>query len=349
MSENTPHVMHGDEIDLADLIVVLFKYKHVFLICFVILLLAGIAAAVVHKPKYDYSVSVQIGQISQFGQSNVTPVEDPKTAIAKINGGFIPEMLAKYRAAHPDDQRDYKFNVTNPDGSNLVVLDVKGTPAQGQLLSGFLNDIAQRLITEENRQTEGALQNLNSQLIMAKDKIKSLNDQIALQKTGIAGTNVAMKLAATEIKQLNKHIEATAANRDAVTRGESKSDKSFTLLLLNNELTDDRKRLFDLMNQHDVTLPQQRATLETQIKNLETQIQDQDGTVKQIQAQIDGVMNTHTVAPPLKSLNPVGFSRMLILALAVLAGIFVGFVGVFVFAMMDAVRDRITQSNGRDG
>lgn len=336
--------MHGDEIDLADLLVVLFKHRYVFLTCLVVFLLAGIAAAIVHKPKYNYSVSVQIGQVSNPSQTSIIPIEDPKTAIAKINGGFIPEMLAEYRATHADDTRDYKFKVTNPDGSNLVVLETIGTATQQQLLSGFLKNIAERLITEENRQTEGVLQNLNAQLIAAKDKIVSLNDQIALQKSGIAGTDVAIRLAASEIKALNKHIETTTANRDAVTRGESRGDKSFTLLLLNNELTDDRKRLFDLMNQHDVTLPQQRATLETQIKNLQTQIQDQEGAVKQIQAQIDGVVNTHTISPPLKSLNPVGFSRALILVIAALAGIFVGFVGAFVAAMAGAVRDRIMGS-----
>lgn len=349
MNDNMPHVMGGNEIDLADLLVMLFRHKYVFLCCFAFILLAGIAAAIIHKPKYSYSVSVQIGQVINPNQTSIIPIEDPKTAIAKINGGFIPEMLAKYRAAHPDDLRDYEFKVSNPEGSNLLALNIKGTPDQQRLLSSFLTTIADRLIMEEKKQTEGVLQNLNAQLIVAKNKIKSLNDQVALQKSTIASTDVAIRLAANEIKQLNNHIQATTASRDQVVRGESKADKSFTLLLLNNELTDDRKRLFDLMTQHDVTLPQQRATIETQIKDLETQIEDQQGAVKQVQAQIDGVVDTHMVTPPLKSLNPVGFNRDVILALAVLVGIFVGFLGVLIFAMIDVVRERIARSGRSAG
>jgi LPS O-antigen subunit length determinant protein (WzzB/FepE family) len=342
MNQHMEQPGHPEEIDLADLLVTILRHKWYFVVTFAVLTLAGIYAAIVHTPKYEYSVSVQIGQVAQSGQASAVLIEDPKTATAKITGGFIPQVLASYRDAHPEDLRDYKIDVSNPDNSNVLVLSTIGTSAQQSLLTGFLTEIGDRLVKEENRQTDSALKSLQQQLTVAQNKIKTLGDQIALTGKQIKGTNVAIKLAGDEMARLKKHIEETTHSRDAVIQGGSKADKSFTLLLLNNELINSRSQLFDLANTHDVTLPQQRATLNDQVKSIGRQITEQEGTVSQIQAQIEGVVETHTITPPLKSLNPVGFSRWMIVALAMLAGVFLGFAAVFIAAMGKAVQARMS-------
>lgn len=336
MNENMIPAASADEIDLADILVSVLRHKWFFVVPVVIVTLAGIFAAIKHVPKYEYSVSIQIGQTAS------TPVEPPQTAVAKIQGGYIPEVFSKYHTAHPDDTVDYKMEINNPASSSIIVLSMKGPSNRESLLTGFLDEVTTLLVNEENKQIQGAIANLKAQLVVAKNKVVSLGDQVNLTKKQAKGTDKAIKLAGDEMARLQAHIEATTRSRDAVVQNGSKTDQSFTLLLLNNELTASRSQLFNLANQHDVTLPEQRATLDDQVRSLSRQIEEQQGVVNKIEAQIDAVVSTHSLTPPLQSPAPVGFSPAAILGLAVVAGVILGFIAVFAMVLIETSRMRLS-------
>lgn len=341
MNQHMREPLQTGEIDLVNLLVALLRHKWYFIVPFILLVLLGITAAILPTPKYTYSAVVQIGQVAQPGQSSAIPIEDPRAVISKIRSALIPEILSEYRIAHPDDPKDYKIDVSSPDNSNVVVISVNGTSAQEPLLAGFLNEIVGKLIEDDSKRFESAISLLQSQLVLAQNRIASLKDEITLATLEINGTDVEIKRTSDEIAQVRKNIEETAQSRDSMMKGQSSGDTSFALLLLNNELTEMRGTLFKLINRLDVDLPEKRTALQAQIKSLGRQIDDQQGSVSELKSQVDATINTHAVAPPIKSLSPIGLGAVVVIGLAIAAGILFGLISVFIGVLGKVTKERL--------
>ncbi|MGE4531131.1 MAG: hypothetical protein AB7C98_07400, partial [Acidithiobacillus sp.] len=139
-------------------------------------------------------------------------------------------------------------------------------------------------------------------------------------------------------------------------------------LLLGNQIQQTQTQLTDIQNRLTVTLPlkivQTQADLannkqkqvaqktvveqaQLEFDNFETQhartVKVQQANIDKLNTQIANIQNTRLVAPPTRSIEPVGMSRKMIVILAAILGIFLGLVAASIAGYGSAVRRALRQ------
>lgn len=268
---------HNDEIDLVDVWLVITRHFRLFLSVTLIVLVAGLILAFLHTPSYDYSVTVQIGGIRN--RSAFDLVEKPESVVAALQDGIIPTVLAKYERAHPGSGfATLKIDVTNPPKSDVVVLKAKGTAEQQSQITGVLNAIIDELDI-----THGSL----------------LKEHVDATKA----------LLVSEIDDNKAEIARLLKSRNAVTKTGDTGSKALTLLLIDDQVSNLQRNLFNLRQQLEVGL-------------------------------VADVRMTHPVNAPQRSLRPAGVARSLLVLFSLLGSVVVGLFSVFVARMLELVRER---------
>jgi uncharacterized protein involved in exopolysaccharide biosynthesis len=166
-------------------------------ICILIFAL-GFTLALLAPRTYTYSTSIEIG--SQIIDGTVEPFESPETLLAKLNYSFIPKTLNDLSMAGQENKQSYKITASVPRSSKIIVLQMKGTEDQAEILGSILQSISKRAIQDHQRiydavklnyvssknQAESELANLdvnsneNAEKIQRlKNRIESYNSQLA--------------------------------------------------------------------------------------------------------------------------------------------------------------------------
>ncbi|MFT6371397.1 MAG: hypothetical protein ACJAZT_000124 [Gammaproteobacteria bacterium] len=128
-----------DEISLVDLWIALLKFKKVYLWSFIFSIMVGISAVtLLSTPKYTMTTTLKIADY------NLTPIESPELVISRINSLILPEMA---RAALKANIRaSFKADVSNPKGTNLIVIESKVLKNQVDVYSDFHSRLGARII-----------------------------------------------------------------------------------------------------------------------------------------------------------------------------------------------------------
>jgi len=243
-----------DDISLLDLAMVLVKRKKLISLIFTGFIVLGIAAALLIPKKYTYSASIEVG--SQIIAGAVKPFESPETLLAKIQYVFIPQTLNEQRQTNPEDVTKYKITASIPKSSVIIVLKVKGTEDEANLLKSLLQSITQQAIFDHSRIYSSVRKNIASRL----------------------------KQTTIELEMLKK--------------------------------TDDN----------------------------ETEISTQQNLIALYSSQLANLRETREILPAMKSIEPTGTSRKLIVIVAAFAGIFLGVFSALIAELIAKVRETIRQN-----
>ncbi|MFK5913751.1 MAG: Wzz/FepE/Etk N-terminal domain-containing protein [Woeseiaceae bacterium] len=239
-----------DEISLIDLTMVLVNRKKLISLTITLFITIGIAAALLMPKKYTFSTSIEIG--SQIISGNVSSFETTQTLLAKLQHSHIPQVLYAQRQTEPDSKKKYEIKANNPKGSNILVLSVKGTEAQADLLVKLLHSVNLKAIEDHSRIYDSVKRNMISRLNLANSELK------LLKKT----------------------------------------------------------------------------------KNNETEISAQQDLIELYSSQLANLRNTREIQPPMKSIEPTGTSRKLIVIIAAFAGMFFGVFTAFFAEFASKVREK---------
>ncbi len=129
---------------------------------------------------------------------------------------------------------------------------------------------------------------------------------------------------------------------------EKKADLLKRLLQsITQKATLDHSRIYDSVRKN-ITSLLNKATTELQIlKNSnanETEIATQQNLIEVYSSQLANLRNTHEMLPPMKSIEPTGTSRKLIIIIAAFAGIFLGVFSAFFAEFVAKIREASRQS-----
>lgn len=161
-----------EEINLIDLALVLTKRAKLVLGIFILLTIAAVAGALAIPKKHSFTSSISIG--SQLVEGKLQNFESPGTVSAKLRYSFIPYLLKQRNSAPSSDKRKYKIQVTVPEGSNILILEAWGKPADEDIYKELLNTVSQALIDDHNRIYNALKQNLSAQLDTAHRELSRL-------------------------------------------------------------------------------------------------------------------------------------------------------------------------------
>lgn len=433
-----------DSINLVDLWLELSKRKVIILASVVLALIAGLLIALALPTKYSYSTSLEIGtKLVHDGAGDATTlIEKPETVLAKIQESYIPLAQQQYRHNHAGDERVYKIEARAPKGSQLIVLQAKGseedTPAylqHLQMVTDYVIKDHQRVMNIERgrlntqlalakiqldeltdpstlatqqKRLEAQLssanikldelkdprvlavprQKLEGQLAREKKKLVDLKDQAQLVKSRYGRLAETDKLLKQQIADLEAQIGSALKRRDQAIGSVNTDAAAMTMLLIDNEIQQNRTRLAALQERLQVTQQDQRQKLEEQLaangreqevqSKVITQINSelsrldignqrallrqqpeigklkeqiakltadhqraiarQKQTVAQIENRLNNFQQTRALAPPMRSLEPTGPGKSLIVLLALLLGLMIGVFAAFFAAFLDRVK-----------
>ncbi len=251
-----------DSINLVDLWLELVRHRVIIFTSVVLALIAGLLLAFLLPQKYNYTSTIEIGSTLTQAASGTTSqlIDPPETVLAKVQESYIPLAQQQFRKTHPDSNAFYKINARIPKGSQLVVLEAKGTEADSTNYLQQLQAVTKYLLQDHQRVMNVYQAKLNNQLALAKIALDEITDPSTL---------------ATQQKQLESQLNSARIKLDelrdprvlAVPRQQ-----------LENKLAREEKQLTDLKDQAKLIkaryqrLDEIDSLLKQQISDLESQI-----------------------------------------------------------------------------
>jgi len=168
----------------------------------------------------------------------------------------------------------------------------------------------------------------------AKNKLSELQDQAALLKIQEDRIGENAKLLTSQIADVRNLITESRKNRKQSVNEVTGEAKAMTLLLIDNEIQQYQKRLSDLEEQLAIGLENDRDKLSiTLADNLRAQ-DEQREKIQDTNAKISEIKQTRAMTPTMRSLDPTGTSRKTIVLIALVFGLVLSVVMVFVVELI---------------
>jgi uncharacterized protein involved in exopolysaccharide biosynthesis len=220
---NTERETHS-QIDLIDVWLITRRHIWLFLILFVGISAFGTIYALMRSPRYNYSVTVQMGALQNNKTGAMDQMVSPEYVATTLNSVIIPAVVRDYASAHPGfNLHTVDIEVASPQASDVVVIGMDKPLAQAQLTTELLSAIANRLVKDE-----GAIL------------------QARLEAT--------RQFLTKQISELQSKIDALNSTRGEMLAHGNRTDQLFTSLLIDNQISNLQERLLDLKSQLDVNL-----------------------------------------------------------------------------------------------
>lgn len=163
-----------DEINMINLAIVLVQHKFLIATFFIVFSLLGVTLALISPKTYTFSTTIEIG--NQLIDGAVVPFESPPALSAKLQYNYIPLILSEYKKSHPNDKEKFKITSSVPAGSNITLLETKGTEDQASTLINFLQKLSDKAILDHSRIYQSLKTNLETRLNKATNYLKQFKN-----------------------------------------------------------------------------------------------------------------------------------------------------------------------------
>ncbi len=184
----------NDEINIFDLWLIIVKHKKLFWLIFIIILVLGLAFAIMKPKKYEYTQAIQIAtHLNDSGET--VPFIASQAVMAKIQNIYLPIIFNQYAKSNLSQANELSaksisvndLNSPNMD-SGLIAISAKGAVGTYKTYQTLFADILKQLQTDtyEKEQKEKAA--LGAYLKILQQQLKTQQvSQKTLQKS--LGTN----------------------------------------------------------------------------------------------------------------------------------------------------------------
>ncbi len=242
------------------------------------------------------------------------------------------------------------------------------------------------------------VQKLETEMEQKQKKLANLENQVKHLRAQYKRLDRVDELLKGQISNLNTEIETAIELRRGLVSGVKDTGMAMAVLLIDNEIQQNRRRLAaleeryyikqkntraELLNKIEDNLREQevvhklieriqgelkklksdnqrqRARLEPQIALMKEKInklvadhqrtvENQRQLVQALEVRINSIKETRALIEPVRSLNPVGHSGKLILALAVIFGLMLGIFSAFFLEFLSKARQRMQEQENQE-
>ncbi len=330
-----------DEISLVDLWLVLAKRKRFIATVAGTIAVAGLLFALLMPRVYTYTTSIEIARDGD------KLLESPQTVLAKLQESYIPLVLTEH-AATGSDRIDITAKI--PKGSDLIVLESKA----GQEMAASVNDLHQRvvslIVTDHDSTITFARGELRAQLHSAQNKLAELKDREKMLQNREQRLEEKAKLLTDQIESIRAVIAESRMNRKKAVSEVTGEAKAMTLLLIDNEIQQYQEREALLLEQLHIGLANERDGIIQEQANIRRAQDMEEEKILEIKARLASIKETRAITTAMRSLEPAGASRKLVLSVAILLGLILGVFAAFFAEFLDKVRERKAEViNGQAG
>lgn len=310
--EPTHYPPNEDEIDLADLVGVLFRRKWTIVVTTVAVLLLAFIYTVIQTPVYNASSLVELGQV--LTEDGYQKVESPNEARNRLTS-LAQSVANDMNRASPKNETlqfsiENNFKVNAPDEGNIIALEVE-SPHDSKTLT-FLDKTTQEFIADHNRildqeknQIETqiktkkiAKENVNIQLAKLNNKMHQIKRDYSQDRTikqneinrlernieNIQSEKNYFKqkisLLQEEKKSLQERIEQAQERYDQLFNSKLAANREATganavsMMLFSNEVNRIQDQIYQLRDRQLFKIPEQTNKLQTRLQEINSQIRN---------------------------------------------------------------------------
>ncbi len=273
--------MQNDEIELIDLIRVLFKRKKMIIVTTLLITALAVTLCFVLPQKYSVSFLLELGQDEQ-GKSIVSPAA---VKVAIDNDAYVDALRSNLSL---NAQTGLKFKIQTPKKTELLYVEYK--TAQPEIGLKVLQQLRELIEVD-----------VNKKLAQKKTRLKN---EISLASIQERSWRKKVKLLDGQIEQQHKSIKNLTETRQDLVK--NSSSDSVALLLYSNEI----KNSFEYLNQINEELTEdQTEILSAHIK------------VQMLQASYDNLQGLYAYKNPTVSDGTISPKKPLIVALGFMLGL----------------------------
>lgn len=338
----SPEAIHpDDEISLIDLWLILVRRKILIAVVFAAALAFGLAVALLTPKNYEYTTSVQIAR------TGTGLLESPETVRAKLEASFIPFVLNEQVGSDSEGgQEQFDFEASIPGGQIILLKSVgpRETEAQQTRLHQAVVD---RVSKDQAPELEAERQSLTAERARIEGDLEGLQDEARMLANREGRLEQERELIEKELAQTAESLEAARARGREFMAGEGR-DQTAALILVRDEIQGYRQRWVELDERLNVTLPAQREELRIAVaKNRRDQAQKRS-ELQTVETKIAKLRGTQAIVPTMRSRNPTGAGKAVIMVLAAVAGLMLAVFAAFFTEFLGKVRERVqTDGAGR--
>ncbi len=251
-----------DSINLIDLWLELVKYRTLIFTSAILTLIAGLLVAFLLPQKYNYTSTIEIGSTLTQSASGTTSqlIDPPETVLAKIQESYIPLAQQQFRKTHPDNNAFYKIDARIPKGSQLIVLEGKGTEEDSANYLQQLQTVTKYLLQDHQRVMNVYQARLNNKLALARITLDEITDPstLATQQKQLEGQLNSARIKLDELRD----PRVLAVPRQQLENKLAREEKQLTDFKDQAKLV---KARYQRLDEIDTLLKQQVSDLESQV------------------------------------------------------------------------------------
>lgn len=344
---------HYDEIDLADVALAIWRRRWLFVGTFLAVFGLSVAYAFLATPVYDHRTTLEIGYIptgfGQDGDDQDSPgyqrIETAQNVKDRMERLYIPAVLHDLRNEYDEAISPDSIQVSVPERSGIVELSREASDSASGRTLDLLNRVVQRVKSDHDGIFDLIFSQHQAELTSARNALEGLKSEEAVIQADLERIDSTAELLKNNIESLESSIQRMEEQRQQVASIASNEEKAMTLLLIDNQIQNNQRRLEDLRERLEVDLEQERDQLENALSDNQRAQQNKEQSIATLEAKGQAMKRTSAVIPPTQSVNPVSPNKRLILALGfVLAGM-LGVLVVGIHGLLARARRKMEQED----
>lgn len=277
--------MQEDEIELIDIVRVLWKRRKLIVLGTLCLTLGAVGIVLLLPRIYDISTIIEPGVrpvVDVNGQIiSEAPVVSPETLRETILGGTYNGPIQKKLKLTAKDYPELK--VENPKNTTLVKVSVESAdPAKA---TAILNELVNQVRSDIQSQLENEKNKIETEIKLAKINSQAVSEKIKLVERQVSDTS-------TKIQELEKARQKSMA---------ALSMNAMSALLYSNEIQNQQIYLNDLQEK---------------LKDMETETRTSVVKMENLQLKLGLIKSARVIKPPTLPEEPIKPKKTLIVALA---------------------------------
>lgn len=216
-----------------------------------------------------------------------------------------------------------------PKDSQMIILESEGKAAQEPNHRQVQKEVVAALIDGHSRMFNLMRSSIELEKQQALRVLDELKDHERFLLADLKRLDLTGDLLRQQIEDTNSLIEASVKNRAQAIREANDEARTMILLILDNEVQQNRARSADFEERFQIGLAQRRDDLNNKLRDNQRQQGTQDAAIQRQDLRMRNLLEPRAVVTGLKSLESVGRSRAAIAMLGILLGGFLGLLAAF--------------------
>jgi uncharacterized protein involved in exopolysaccharide biosynthesis len=328
LDEGQKRENYEDEIELIDILRVIWKWKYFILLGTV---LCGLIAAIISfnlSKIYSIDMVMRPGILSVREEGKNVYIDSPQNIKALIDSGAFNNDILKYLndIKAKNIPKKLEFKVSIPKDSDTIKVeyetdDIKQGMAIQRHLSKLLLEKYSNMVTYFKNEYDVKLKVLKSELEYTRAAIQ-------VSKRKVKNLEKRIDELISEIKLIQNNTKNLIKQRDKLLSKNPKENNILSALLYSNTIQQNLGLSNNYQNEINNYKQQKENELE-KIEKAESEIANKLNVIQNIQFKKDNIQNIQFLQPAASSLYPVKPKKALIIVLASVLGLFVMLFSVF--------------------